>query len=316
MFTRVLVEGLFGYHPDYPNAVVKIAPQFPKEWDSASISIPDYSLNFRTKDTLIIASILLSKKAAIDFYLPLAATGIQKVLTDGKPVKWQLLPGYGRPILYVHPSERSSAEINIYIKRRLEQREPILIEKNVQESFKLELPSATITAVNDLQKVLSIAIIKNGIMYGVVSNNKGNHTLILDISVGHTPQRQIIYIIISDKQNVMKPAQLIVSDITANAQWETININTSFNADVRTIYQQKYLSPRPNTVSVRIGTDGYSPWTFHFWKQYPPIIKLDSVSELLKDSNHILTRQHVPFIGKVLGKISYLILYGISGKKK
>jgi hypothetical protein len=67
------------------------------------------------------------------------------------------------------------------------------------------------------------------------------------------------------------------------------------NADVRTIYQQKYLSPRPNTVSCRLGTDGYSPWTFWHWKSLVPVIKLDKVKDMLDDKNRLMTPQGVPF---------------------
>ena len=31
MFCRAVVEGLFGYRPDYPNGVVTIAPQLPAD---------------------------------------------------------------------------------------------------------------------------------------------------------------------------------------------------------------------------------------------------------------------------------------------
>ena len=51
MFCRTVVEGLFGYAPDYPDGVVKIAPQFPSEWDHASIQTPDVRvLRFSNKE--------------------------------------------------------------------------------------------------------------------------------------------------------------------------------------------------------------------------------------------------------------------------
>jgi hypothetical protein len=44
--SRALVEGLFGYQPDYPSGVVLISPQFPSYWPNASISTPDFSFAF------------------------------------------------------------------------------------------------------------------------------------------------------------------------------------------------------------------------------------------------------------------------------
>ena len=52
VFCRTVVEGLFGYVPDYPDGIVKIRPQFPAEWEHAAIRTPDVSLAFQQqKDT-------------------------------------------------------------------------------------------------------------------------------------------------------------------------------------------------------------------------------------------------------------------------
>ena len=39
-FYRQVAEGLFGCVPDYPNGIVRVAPQFPADWDRASIRTP------------------------------------------------------------------------------------------------------------------------------------------------------------------------------------------------------------------------------------------------------------------------------------
>ena len=49
-FSRTLVQGLFGYNPDYPNGKVYIKPQFPKDWDHASIELPDVKIAFKQKE--------------------------------------------------------------------------------------------------------------------------------------------------------------------------------------------------------------------------------------------------------------------------
>ena len=47
MFARAVVEGLFGYDPDYPNGVVHLRPAFPSSWPKASIRTPDYTFCYR-----------------------------------------------------------------------------------------------------------------------------------------------------------------------------------------------------------------------------------------------------------------------------
>lgn len=294
MFTRALVEGLFGYRPDYPNKKVTIAPQFPKEWNNAYISTPDFSLEFSNKQNTINASVSISKSAAIHFYFPVKVTGIKKVLVNGKPVQWKLLPGYGQSILYLQLNEQKNTII-IEVTGMSQQNEPIKIEKNIGDTIQLKFADRKIVGISDLQKVFSKATISNGILYAALSNNSGHHTLIADVITGKALQKQIIYLNITDKASAEKEKLKYVSEIPAKAEWNCVNMNTTFNGDIRTIYQQKYLSPRPNTVSARIGTDGYSAWTFIFWKQVPPIIKLDSVKYLNNDSNRIVTKQQIPF---------------------
>ena len=102
MFARVLVEGLFGYRPDYPNGIVNICPQFPKEWDNASINLPDYSFKFHSQKNHDLFTIELKKEAIMDLYLPVQAARIKEVRIDGKSVKWELLPASGRAYCIVH----------------------------------------------------------------------------------------------------------------------------------------------------------------------------------------------------------------------
>jgi hypothetical protein len=67
--------------------------------------------------------------------------------------------------------------------------------------------------------------------------------------------------------------------VRAGATWKTLDISRHFNGDIRTIFQQKYASPRPATVSCRMGYDGWSAWTFQPWKISVPEIKLDKPGE-------------------------------------
>ena len=41
----------------------------------------------------------------------------------------------------------------------------------------------------------------------------------------------------------------------------------------RGIYQQSYGSPRPETCSAQLGTDGFSPWTYTYWNIKPPTLE-------------------------------------------
>lgn len=295
MFARVLVEGLFGYRPDYPNNKVIIAPQFPAAWNEASITTPDFSVEFSARKNIINAAVHLNIPAVVDFYLPVKVRDIKNVLVNNKVVNWKLLPGYGQSLLHVQLGEIRDAVIVIETAGKLVINEPINLQKNIGDTIQLKFAGAKITGIQDVQKVFSKIKISNDVVYATVSNNTGNHTVIADVMVGKAPQKRIVYINITDKAAAQKEKTKSVNAIPANAQWNVVNMSNTFNADVQTIFQQQYISPRPNTVSARIGTDGYSPWTFLYWNYKAPLIQLDSVKQLLKDSNQLLTKQQVPF---------------------
>jgi hypothetical protein len=82
-----------------------------------------------------------------------------------------------------------------------------------------------------------------------------------------------------------------------------VDISPAFNGDVRGIYQQAYLSPRPQTVSARIGSDGYAPWTYYAWDyQGPPAIDLANVPRLLDRDSRLRAPQGVPFAWRGQGR--------------
>jgi hypothetical protein len=294
MFARTLVEGMFGYRPDYPNNVVRITPQFPKEWDSASISIPDYRFQFHKVGDQMLYRIGLRQAAAMEIYLPVRAGGVKEVRIDGEVVKWELQPGYGQSLVHLRLTKRISTNIIISVNAALPQGDALFIEKNPGEPFTLTFKNAKIISFTDSQHILNKARISGSVIEGITGSNAGYHTLFIKIMVQQAPQWRIVHLKINDQ--ISDTAGKGESDqVHANLRWDCVNIRDALNADVRNIYKQQYLSPRPNTVSVRIGVDGYSPWTFPFWKEIPPVIQLDSVKILMKDSGRIMTPQQVPF---------------------
>jgi len=78
MFVRSVVEGLFGYRPDYPNAKVVFAPSFPAEWNHASIAAPDFSIAFKQHGNKDEYHFMLTQKAGMVLRLPIRADIVKK----------------------------------------------------------------------------------------------------------------------------------------------------------------------------------------------------------------------------------------------
>lgn len=302
MFARVLVEGLFGYRPDYPGNKVTLSPQLPLSWHEASIKTPDFSYAFAKTTNSIRLEISIARPAPVDLYLPLTITEIESVFLNDKPLKWELLPGYGQSILQVTIATTTKAIITVIAKDRHQFYQPVTLARNVGEKLIVKMDGAIISSISDEQMVLNNVNIQNGILYADVAYNTGFHTFFANVVTGKIPEKRVVYLFVADKLRARREESAIMRFASSNAEWKCIDIRKKLNADVRSIFQQQYLSPRANTVSARIGTDGYSPWTFLFWKYKAPSVELDSVQYLLKDADHIMTKQSVPFYWNGLQK--------------
>ncbi len=295
-FARTLVSGLFGYLPDYPNNKVKIAPRFPSAWNNASIELPDVKIAFTRNREKVNYSIKVTKPADMELLLPVQVTEIKSLVLNGKKVPWKLIPGIGNSQVQIFINGSTSAEVVIETGTSIPYFAPEIIEVNVGGELKMAAKDAEMIRIKDPQGILSDEKIEKGTLSAKITGKKGFHTVIAEVNTGKAPQLRIFRIKINDPAGDAAEAGRYVEKVPLNATFENIVISDRLNADITVIYKQQYLSPRPNTVSVRLGTDGYSPWTFWHWKSLPPEIKTDNVKSMLVASDRLVTPQGVPFI--------------------
>jgi len=207
-----------------------------------------------------------------------------------------LLPAIGRNVCKIILPNADNAGVLVKTGKELSYYPPVMVEGNLGDILSLSVKDAQIEAVEDPQQVFENEKIQGEIVTGKLSGKKGFHTVIARIKIGKASQLRVFRIKVNDPVGDEKMASRFVDKIPSNASFENIEISSLFNAGITTIYQQKYLSPRPNTVSVRLGTDGYSPWTFWHWKSMPPEIKTDNVKNMLDEQNRLVTPQGVPFL--------------------
>jgi hypothetical protein len=275
MFCRTVVEGLFGYRPNYPDGVVTIAPQLPSDWDDASIKTPDVSLDVG-RDKLQVE---LAQPAALDIRLPVRARKVLAVTVNGQPAKWELLPGFGCSVAKIDVASAKSAMVEVRCEQPLPQYPAVAVEGNVGQ--KLELTARDATKVTEPAEPPTMV---------------GYHLVKSIVEVGDAPQWRVFKVKVSDPDAEAADAARTFENSPAGATWDSVDLTRQLNADVRTIFQQKYLSPRPATCSLRLGTDGYSTWQMVLGKgSTPPTIDLSKVKGMLDRTSRLLTPQGIPF---------------------
>ena len=297
MAARTLVEGLFGFAPDRPRGLVRLTPQFPADWDHARLQSPDVHLRYARHVDQTSLDVTLTEPARLEICLPVTARGIASVSVNGRPARWTAKPGFGRTFVQINLPVAQRALINVTTTKTLPVRGGVEKRGRTGERIVLRSAAGPITSFADPQGVLAGAKIHRGALTGRLTANSGSHTVFARVQSGALPQWERFQLQVSDPVAARAAAAKQLDRAPSRADWQCVDLATALNGDIRTIYSQRYLSPRPPTISARIGSDGYTPWTFLYWNSHPPKIHLDGVPALLTGANgdQLRTPQGVPF---------------------
>ena len=295
MFGRAVVEGLFGFAPDYPNGNVCIRPAFPSSWPSASIKTPDFSLAYQQADEMDCYQLVLTKPAAVHFRLIVCAEKISRVTVNGREVPWSVAPGYGATWLNIQVARVEIAEVVVLLVGRLARSKPVWIEGRVGEEAILKVDCGAVVALLDLHEVVQGIRIGSSMIGGEFANKPGHHLILAESRCGELPRYQAYKVHLTDPPAEEARAARTPREASPSAVWSCLDLTAHYNGDVRAIFKQQYLSPRPPTCSVRLGVDGYSAWTFPYWNLRPPDIDLSNLDKLIDAQGRITTTQNAFF---------------------
>jgi hypothetical protein len=300
MFARTVVEGLFGYKPNYPEGVVTVAPEFPSAWDHASMKTPDVSIAYERQGNRTRCHVTLVKKCRLEMLLPISTTGMEGVTVNGVAGKYAVAPGFGRSVVTVEIPDTNDALVEVTTRDVLKPAAPVVIEGKTGERVRWNAADATIVDLHDPQGVLNGATIDRGEIVGTLSANAGDHEVFALAQQGEERQWRIFNVHVTDAAAEEAMAAKTSPRIPAGARWQPVNMDAVMNGDIRTIYQQNYVSPRPNTCSLRLATDGYSTWQMVLDKKNKvPAIELSGVPALMKNAgvkDELMTPTGVPFL--------------------
>ncbi|MGV8827267.1 MAG: DUF4450 domain-containing protein [Breznakibacter sp.] len=104
VYSRALVQGLFGILPDAMNNRLVIRPGFPTDWNYASISTPDVGFDFTRNGNMDQYNIQsrFTKALALELVVDARRDNIASVKVNGEVVPWSLEPGVGVPNIRIN----------------------------------------------------------------------------------------------------------------------------------------------------------------------------------------------------------------------
>jgi hypothetical protein len=115
IFSRTLVEGLFGIVPDALGKKLLVRPGLPTDWGYASFSTPDISFDFKRNGRTDVYQVVnrISKTMNLTFQA-IARGQVNAVLVNGKKTQWKnMADAVGAPVIEITVPSAEKYEISI-----------------------------------------------------------------------------------------------------------------------------------------------------------------------------------------------------------
>jgi hypothetical protein len=273
-FTRTVVSGVFGYRPDRPNGLVTIAPQFPASWGNASFAHPEFKLDYKRDASSERLSVELDRESVMEIEVPFRGEAVKSVKLNGRKVKGNIKPGFGRSICVVRTPVLKKAEVVVEVAKPLAVAVVQSREVEVGTPVELAVEVGTIIELCDAQGVLKSVRVAKGKADGVITDNVGNHRVLARVEMGKAPQLRIFDFKVRDTKAEQYVVEKNLRQAPVGATWTGIDLDGIRNCRITDIFHQEYISPRADTMSLRLAKDGYLIWNALYAGKKPPAIDL------------------------------------------
>jgi hypothetical protein len=186
MFSRALVEGLFGIVPDALSNSLLIRPGLPSSWNNASFSTPDISFDFKRTGRTDIYSLEQRLAMTLDLRFHAIAQGeVHSIVVNNKITDWtNVIDAVGKPVIEIKAAAASKYIIKIVWKDRkpvLPPKEKIYVRGDtLVATFPGALKMKTIDPQNALGQVTSL---QTGFSATIDAVN-GNYTVFVQLKQG------------------------------------------------------------------------------------------------------------------------------------
>ncbi len=186
MFSRAVVEGLFGIVPDALNKQITIRPGLPSSWNFATFSTPDISFDFKRSGQTDTYTLTPTFPQSLGLkFLAIAKGQVQRITINGKAANWKNLDSsVGKPVIEITAPASTRYAISITwqgVKPAIP-----FIEKTYATGNMLneKFPGANVLKVYDPQNVLANTTTQlSGFSASVIACS-GNHTVFVQLRQG------------------------------------------------------------------------------------------------------------------------------------
>lgn len=257
MYLRLIVEGLFGIRIDSLEDRVLIAPQFPDEWDHASLELKDIGLHYSRKGSCEIFDIHCGRTEKKCFRIPMRSAEIDAVQIDGEPAEYTVTAAPNNSFIIIETCKSGRFQLRIkHGSGSVPSAEfPGTVLAGSTAVF--EIKNGTLKAVKDISETLEDIRIVGNKVYAKAKDIEGDHTLFLRAANGEYDAWLAADYSIEAEEHIECPLE--------EKPFVPVDMSSYFNCSMTQVHEKAYIEPRPEGYSMGLFQNGrYS----HNWNQY------------------------------------------------
>ena len=257
MTGRSLTEGLFGIRPDRMSGRVVVRPGFPVDWDSAKLRTPDLNYTFQQQGDLDRYDLSgpLFERVIVECRLRARLDQVASVRVNGRPVAWRIDPdAVGDPQLVIELPPAQTHRLEVRWSGQPIRRPEYPGRLNVGDIRPIRLDRLGVSDVRDVHGMITNHARKD-FGYALTLSNTGWKTSFMHLRQGAMRWWAPITVEYVDQKPPATPSKV-------RGSLEMIDISRHHNAQVRKVFDQQYLSPRPNVPTLQLPTQGIGNWAY------------------------------------------------------
>ncbi len=186
IFSRALVEGLFGIVPDALEKKLLVRPGLPAAWEYASFSSPDISFDFKRVGRIDVYKLDTRFSGTMNLVFRAIARGqVEAVLVNGRKRQWKnIADAVGSPVIEIIVPAAKRYEVRI-IWKGADPISPLAEALLIQgQAVKQSFPTASLLKVYDPQTALKgLHTTANGFS-AAVNTSVGKYTIFVQLKQG------------------------------------------------------------------------------------------------------------------------------------
>ncbi len=256
-YLRLVVEGLFGIRFKALDDTVTIAPNFPEDWDHASLTLKDISLTYTRKGAQEIFDICTDRTEQKVIKLPMLAAEVEMVMLDGQIVPYTVKAGVNNSFIEIKTDKVGRFQLRVLHGKGT--RPTLSYSAKVLEGNQVvfEVQNGRFAEYMDISEALEDISVVGNKVYAKVKAIAGWHTLFIRVKSGKYDGWLAADYEVLVKETPEEPLQ--------EKPFTPVDISKFFNCKLTEIHQQEYLSPRPDAYSIGVFPNGRYAWE---WNHY------------------------------------------------